>query len=102
MSPKSESPHDVLGVVPDASDAEIRAAYLRKVREHPPDGHGDAFERVRDAYEVLRDPRRRAEHMLTADPFPSFASLLDQHPAPHSHVGPELWLAALQTSEAEP
>ena len=84
MNPKSQSPHDVLGVMPDASDAEIRAAYLRKVREHPPDGQGDAFERVRDAYEVLRDPRRRAEHM------PHGRSLPVLHLAPGPAPGPPL------------
>ena len=102
MNPRSDSPYDVLGVTSDASEAEIRAAYLRKVRECPPDREGDAFERVRDAYELLRDPRRRAKQMLATDPFPAFVSLLDQQPAPRCYLGPEPWLACMRASKVTP
>ena len=49
---------DILGVGPNATDAEIRAAYLQKVKENPPDRAPDQFERIRDAYDLLRDLRR--------------------------------------------
>ncbi len=49
---------EVLGVNQDAGEEEIRAAYVRKVKEHPPDRSPEEFERIRDAYESLRDPRR--------------------------------------------
>ncbi len=32
-----EDPGEILGVAPYAGDEEIRAAYLRKVKENPPD-----------------------------------------------------------------
>ncbi len=51
--------YDVLGVPADASLGEIRRQYLARVREFPPETHGDEFQEVREAYEVLSDPERR-------------------------------------------
>src|SRR5216684_4292839 len=57
----------VLAIEAESGDAEIRAAYLRKVKEHPPDRDPQEFERVRDAYEMLRDRRRRMRSLLLED-----------------------------------
>ncbi len=62
-------PIEVLGISQNATDEEIRAAYLLKVRECPPDRSPEQFEKIRDAYETLRDPRRRLRHRLfSVDP----------------------------------
>jgi curved DNA-binding protein CbpA len=63
-SRERRDPYIVLGVPRRASGAEIARAYGRAARASHPDG-GDAgsserFQAVSDAYEVLRDPRRRA------------------------------------------
>ena len=92
-----EDPAAVLGVSADASDAEIRAAYLRKVVEHPPDRSPEQFERIRDAYEVLRDPYRRIEQaLLSVDPEAPLVTLLDATPGQRRLVGPEPWLHVLR------
>src|SRR5262249_2290245 len=91
------SPADILGVRPDANPEEIRAAYVRKVKEHPPDRSPEEFERIRDAYETLRDPRRRMrEILLSPDPHPSFAAWLEKQPAPPKFLGPAPWIAVLK------
>src|ERR1044071_2270350 len=57
-------PYIVLGVPRQASGEEIVRAYRRAGRASHPDGGGagsaERFLAVSDAYEVLRDPRRRA------------------------------------------
>jgi curved DNA-binding protein CbpA len=62
--PERRDLYAVLGVAATATDRELAAAFRRRVREvHPdaPGGDGDRFAAVVAAYELLRDPRRRAE-----------------------------------------
>jgi curved DNA-binding protein CbpA len=59
--------YDVLGLPPDATQSEVRAAYRRKVKEHHPDvsDHPDAearFRAVVRAEEVLGDADERARY----------------------------------------
>jgi molecular chaperone DnaJ len=60
--------YEVLGVRRDASDEELKRAYRTKAREHHPDTNrddgesGEQFKEVSLAYEVLKDPERRARY----------------------------------------
>jgi hypothetical protein len=66
--------YDLLGVPPDASDAQIRESYFRRAKRFHPDAHhepglGDLREKLEtlflhlaEAYEVLRSPRLRARY----------------------------------------
>ena len=90
-------PRQVLGIPPEAGDEEIRAAYLRKVKEYPPDRAPREFEKVRDAYEVLRDPRARTRHLLlSVDPKQPLVSLLEGRVSERRFTGPSPWLAVLR------
>ena len=90
----SEDPRQILEVAAEAGDEEIRAAYLRKVKQYPPDRSPLEFEKVRDAYEQLRDPRRRTRLMLVAaDPKQPLASLLEGLKPDRQFTGPDAWLA---------
>lgn len=92
----SETPEQILGVADSATDEEVRAAYLRLVKQHPPDREPEHFERIRDAYETLRDPRRRARRRLLAQgPEIPLESLLEGREAGLRFAGPEAWLEAL-------
>lgn len=91
-----EHPFEILGLSPEARDDEIREAYLRKVKAHPPERDPEMFERIRDAYEALRDPRRRARSLLRgADPEAPISSLLDGRAPERRFAGPGPWLGAL-------
>jgi DnaJ-domain-containing protein 1 len=87
----------VLGIRIHAGEEEIRSAYLRKVKEHPPDQSPEEFERIRDAYEILREPRRRVRDMLlSADPEVPLVCLVEGQPLPRRFAGPGPWLEVLK------
>ena len=91
-----ENPQTIIGVTPDATPEEIRAAYLNKIKEFPPERCPEEFERVRDAYEILSDPRRRTRVMLlSANPEAPLVTLLDNQKQDRQFVGPDIWLAAM-------
>ncbi|HVQ23486.1 MAG TPA: J domain-containing protein, partial [Candidatus Saccharimonadia bacterium] len=57
-------PYRVLGVGPEATPAEVKAAHRRLAKRYHPDAPtADAtrFLAAQDAYELLRDPLRRRE-----------------------------------------
>jgi curved DNA-binding protein CbpA len=90
-------PREVLGVSSNAGEEEIRAAYLRKVKEYPPDQAPEEFEKVRNAFETLRDPRKRTLAMLHAsDPGAPLASVLDGRAPRRLFAGPQPWREVLK------
>ncbi len=67
MSVASENYYEALGVPPDASAEDIRRAYRALARQYHPDinkepGAEDRFKEISEAYEVLRDPDKRARY----------------------------------------
>ena len=91
-----EDPQNILGVAQDADAREIRSAYLNKIKEYPPERCPQEFERVRDAYEILSDPRRRTRAMLqSANPEAPLVTLLDNQKQSRQFVGPEAWIDAM-------
>jgi curved DNA-binding protein CbpA len=75
----TSDPYKVLGVGPDASDAQLRAAYRRLVQENHPDhnqGSPDSarrFEEIQEAYSRIRElrasrPAAEPPQRETADP----------------------------------
>ena len=59
--------YDILGVKPDASEADIKAAYRKLARKYHPDknkeaGAEDKFKAINEANEVLRDKEKRTAY----------------------------------------
>jgi DnaJ-class molecular chaperone len=71
-SRERRDPYLVLGVPRQASGEEIARAFRRAARASHPDsddaGSAERFQVVSDAYEVLRDPRRRAMYDRSRPP----------------------------------
>ena len=98
---QATDPYAVLGVAPDATQAEISSAFRRLVRRHHPDlrnaaGSDDIpadavaidLDQVLSAYAVLRNPDRRADHDRQTRP---------RRPAyrrPPIQAGPVVWQPA--------
>jgi curved DNA-binding protein CbpA len=63
------SPHDVLGVAPDATLAQVKAAYHAKLREFPAHKYPGEFKAVRSAYEAIqKGGNRPQENFFTVRP----------------------------------
>lgn len=72
--------YKIMGVNEDASDKDIKMAYRRLARKYHPDisKEPDAEERFKEmgeAYEVLKDPTKRAEY----DKFRKIKTLISTH-----------------------
>lgn len=78
-----------LGIRPSASKEAIRDAYRKKAQETHPDLNpedpkaAERFQKIQEAYRVLRDPERRAEYdeARTARRSPSVLAINQQAPA---------------------
>ena len=91
------NPFAVLGLDEDATDAAVRAAYLVAVRAHPPDRDPAGFQRIREAYDAIRDEDRRVElRLFGPPPLDRLEALREAFPDERRHVGPDPWLAVLR------
>ena len=93
-------PYEVLGVGPNATRGELTSAYRRAVHRLHPDVRPDdteaaaaEFAALREAYELLRDPNRRAAHDRVQRPvrIPVRHRVSAPAPAPAIVVGPVRW-----------
>jgi molecular chaperone DnaJ len=62
-----ENPYNILGISPTATGDEIKKAYRALAMRHHPDRNDDPgsvrrFNAIQSAYELLSDPRKRAEY----------------------------------------
>ncbi|MBN2490833.1 MAG: J domain-containing protein [Planctomycetes bacterium] len=93
-----ESPWTVLGLEPGSAPDAIRARYAALVKQHPPDRDADAFQRIRDAFEQLKDLRNAAEMRLFGPPpldhLADLAAALA--PLPRRPAGARAWIDALR------
>src|SRR5437763_14912592 len=92
--------NEILGVSDSAGEEEIRTAYLNKVKEFPPDRAPEQFEKIRDAYETLRNPRNRARLMFEGRESRSnsapLVSLLEGRRTNRVFAGPQPWRDVLR------
>lgn len=72
-----KSPYQILDVATDAGDAEIKQAYLQKVKDNPPDRAPEQFQAIYNAYEAIKDHKSRISYALFTVPDADFYTLLE-------------------------
>lgn len=73
-----KTPYEILCVVVDASDDEIKQAYLQKVRDNPPDHDPEQFQLIHNAYISIKDQKSRISYALFNVASTDFDELIDQ------------------------
>lgn len=58
------NPYVILGLSQTADDEDIRKAYLDLVRRYPPETSPDRFEKISEAYQILKDEQSRLRYFL--------------------------------------
>lgn len=57
-----ESYYKILGTTAKISQGRIKEKYIQAVKQHPPETDPEKFEKIRQAYDVLKDPLKRKEY----------------------------------------
>ncbi|MBN1517657.1 tetratricopeptide repeat protein [Candidatus Sumerlaeota bacterium] len=60
MAMREKSAYSILNLRKDADDQEIKKAYVELVKKYNPEEHTDRFVLIKNAYDRLRDPNKRA------------------------------------------
>lgn len=74
-----QTPYQILNIITDdASDDEIKQAYLRKVKDNPPDRDQEQFQLIHNAFSAIKDPKSRMNYALFNMPSASFEEVINQ------------------------
>ncbi len=98
-------PYLTLGVAESATSEQIRRAYLRAARAHPPDREPRRFQAIHEAYERVRDEEARARLKLFGLPPEELtgplSALVPGVTGERKPVGIDRWLEAARVQAAE-
>lgn len=70
--------YSVLGITSIATSDEVRRAYYRLVRQHPPEKDPEGFKAIRNAFETLSDARARQRYDAFEEHGETLSHLIDQ------------------------
>ncbi|MGR9117005.1 MAG: J domain-containing protein [Gammaproteobacteria bacterium] len=73
-----KTPYQILDVATDAGDADIKQAYLQRVKDFPPDRDPERFQAIRSAYEAIKDHKSRISYALFNVPAVDFDEFLNR------------------------
>jgi curved DNA-binding protein CbpA len=96
-------PYEVLAVAENASQDEIRKAYLQKIHRFPPEKCPNEFQAIVEAYELVKEPVARARLKLFGLPgnkeHMKFSSLVEPEPPLRTKAGISAWLKVIREEE---
>lgn len=73
-----QDPYIILEINLNASDEDVRKAYLMAIRLCPPEKNTLAFQRIQVAYDSIKTKRQRIEHNLFNSVIPSPEDIMAQ------------------------
>ena len=59
-----DTPFDILGIPDSATDEQVKAAYLKKIREFPPERFPEEFKATKHAFGQIHSLRDRVSYRL--------------------------------------
>ncbi|OQW94963.1 MAG: hypothetical protein BWK79_04085 [Beggiatoa sp. IS2] len=71
-----QTPFDILNIGETATDAEIKSAYLQKVKQYTPEQAPEQFQIIRKAFEKIQNHRQRLSYQLFESESPKINELL--------------------------
>lgn len=97
-------PYAILGVPENATQQEIRQAYLELLRKFPPEQAPDKFQELRDAWQLVADDVARARLAVFGlqfhpHPPPKPSSILPETSALPRRPGTAFWRKLLANTE---
>jgi DnaJ-class molecular chaperone len=95
-----QTPFEMLEVAEDAGDDAIKKAYLKKVKEFPPEHNVEAFQRIRAAFEWIQTDKQRRKYRLFHHETPNLERLLRRALTPVAIQRPDADLFADALAEA--
>ena len=66
--------YQILGLEPNASQEEIKRAYFKKIRQFSPESDPEQFQKIREAYELLKDAKNAPQGPTIPPACESFAA----------------------------
>lgn len=75
---KTESLYKTLGTTAKISDKRIKEKYIQAVKTHPPETDPERFEKIRMAYETLKDPEKRRQYDMKRKHGGSLEKMVDK------------------------
>ena len=79
MTENYQRHYEALGLAPGAAPEEIKRAYFRLVRKYSPEKEPEQFQKIRQAYEALKDgPKEDAGSRFPVPEDPEIRYLLEQ------------------------
>ena len=75
--PKLENFYKILGIRANATQASIKQKYISSVKSFPPETYPEEFQKIRRAYETLKDPLKRRQYDLVRKYDGKFEKMMD-------------------------
>ena len=92
-------PYDVLEIAENADQKQIRKAYLKKIREYPPEKYPEEFAQITQANELIKDQLSRARLKVFGMPDKNintkFTELVVKNKKMRYKIGVDAWLNLL-------